>query len=238
MARLKRFLWRGKLRKAATILVGGFVVLVIISSIASAFQGEGKSLPPASQPDATSTKVATPEATKTVKPTSPPKPSSTPEPPNAPRSTATAKPANTPKPPELTTAECDYLAEIVNNYTTPLSGSISRFVDLTNQAASDPTLIFDSEWKIRVATELAIWSVSRDQFDSVTPPSSLAAVHDKFLDALTHLDSVGTLFAEGVDEIDPDKISQATDKMSEVTALLSEAADLIDQFNTQHSRGC
>lgn len=63
MDQLKGFLWRGKLRKAATILIGGFVVLVIISGVVGAFQEEGKGSPPASEPEATSTKVDTPEPT-------------------------------------------------------------------------------------------------------------------------------------------------------------------------------
>ncbi len=92
MDRLKQFLWRGRLRKAATIVVGPFVVLVIISAIASAFQEEDKSTPPASQPEATARKVSTPEPTATAQLASTPDPTNTPLP----------KPTDTPLPPPPT----------------------------------------------------------------------------------------------------------------------------------------
>ncbi|MCH7812277.1 MAG: hypothetical protein IH958_06570, partial [Chloroflexi bacterium] len=70
MERLKKFLWRGKLRKAATIVISGFVVLVVIGAIASAFEEEkedDKSAPPAVSRSETST----PEPTETPEPTTP-----------------------------------------------------------------------------------------------------------------------------------------------------------------------
>jgi hypothetical protein len=159
----------------------------------------------------------------------------------APQPTETPEPTRTPEPatpPRLTAEECDYLTEVAEEYATPLSESLPKFVDLSYQAASDPMLIFDNEWKIEVATELATWSVSRERFAAMTPPSSLAGFHAKFLDALTRLDSAGTLFAEGVDEVDPDKINRASAQMNEGTALLDEANDLLTQFQSEHSGGC
>lgn len=78
MSRVKDFLWRGKLRKAATILVGGFIVLIIIGAIASAFEEEkenGASAPPA----ALRSETSTPEPTKAAEPTSTPRPTATPK---------------------------------------------------------------------------------------------------------------------------------------------------------------
>jgi hypothetical protein len=134
--------------------------------------------------------------------------------------------------------ECDYLTEVAEEYATPLSESLPRFVNLSYQAASDPTLIFDDEWRMEVVIELAIWSVSRERFAAMTPPSSLASFHAKFLDALTRLQMAGNLFAEGVDEVDAEKISRASAQMSAGTALLDEASDLLTQFRSEHSSGC
>jgi hypothetical protein len=71
MSQLNKFLRRARLRRAATILVGGFLVLLIISTIASTCD---KGPPP---PEATSTKVKTPEPTQTVRPTNTPPPPAT-----------------------------------------------------------------------------------------------------------------------------------------------------------------
>ena len=103
MERLKRVLWRGKLRKAATIVVGGFVVLVVIGAIASAFEEEkedDKSAPPA----ALRSETSTPEPTEAAEPTRTPKstatatPAKTPTATNTPAPTETPVPTKTPKP--------------------------------------------------------------------------------------------------------------------------------------------
>ena len=75
MKRLLRFLWRGKLRKAATVVVGTFVVLIVIGAIASAFEEEDKtSTPPASS----LSEITTPEPTETAESTEMLEPTKTP----------------------------------------------------------------------------------------------------------------------------------------------------------------
>ena len=107
ISRLKNFLWRGKLRKIATIVVAAFVVLIVIGVIANALENEKEG---DGSTEALRSEVTTPEPAETAEPTN------TAEPPATVKRTATQVPPAATAVPLNERTEAEAIRQTVQQY--------------------------------------------------------------------------------------------------------------------------
>ena len=157
-----------------------------------------------------------PSGAQLLTPTPTPRPTSTPTP---------APPTPTPEPtptPGLSADEQAYLAVVVDQLER-MYDSLQRFSDPLNEAQRDPYVILDPGWKLKVATELAIWQATYNEAKNLTPPPRFAAFHQTYVSALEQFSLAADDFAYGVDHLDPGRINAAASRLQEGTRLLQEA---------------
>lgn len=107
-----------------------------------------------------------------------------------------------------------------------MEGSLNRFGDLMG----DPQ-IFTDAWMIDVAVELVTWDSTYDEAMAITPPSRFAEFHAVYVEALGNVSEAGDLFAQGIDNFDPELINQAAEKLNRGTVLLEEAARMLNELS-------
>jgi hypothetical protein len=143
----------------------------------------------------------------------------------SPTSTSTARHTNTPKPtatPGLTRAEQRYIGEaldIVEQYP-PLYNDFSVYA---NEASRNPALILDDDWRLEVVTILAQLTMLNEEVRSLEYPQSCADIQTHLVDMADHSDRFVSLTAEGIDEMNGDKLISAAHELD----LASEEADKI-----------
>lgn len=120
-------------------------------------------------------------------------------------------------------AEALAYAAILEEQSRTMGDSLNRAADLFENP-----LLFDDNWIISVATELAIWRITYDEARALTPPEEFGGVHDKWLQSLSSFDSAATNIANGIDNLDADEIDRGAAKMLEGAALLAEATQELE----------
>ena len=125
----------------------------------------------------------------------------------------------------LTTADYIVNDELFTEYTNELhlqteelGGSLTHFRELT----SNPQ-INDENWRLKVATTLAIWQVIYSEAQAMTPPPSLQGFHAKYVEALGRFDSAADDLANGIQNHDQELIDRASDKIHEANMLMADA---------------
>jgi hypothetical protein len=108
----------------------------------------------------------------------------------------------------------------VMSQSSALSVSMGRFAVL----AQNPQF-FDGQWKIEVATELAVWQATYREAQAMAPPSGYEAFHRKYMAALSRFDAAASKVARGLDTVNPDLIEDASADMDAGTRLIDEAMD-------------
>lgn len=96
--------------------------------------------------------------------------------------------------------------------------------------------IGNDDWALDIAVQLAKQRALYDEAREIDPPSSMANIHYKYMQAMNHSEAANHLIARWLDE--PDNLNlleQATTEMLTCGQLLEEATSLIDVFN--ESRG-
>jgi hypothetical protein len=131
--------------------------------------------------------------------------------------------------PQITSDEQAYAITIAN-HADILSETFTELAGLM----ANPQL-GDDEWTLNVATQLAIIRLLYDEAIEVTPPSSMANIHQKYVQAMSHYEAATHLIAQGIDELDPSLIDQATEELLRGGQLINEATQLIDEFTRAHS---
>lgn len=157
--------------------------------------------------------TATARSTKTVVPsTSAPAIADTPAPTETPEPTATAVATETPDSGELTAEEQVYrdsVLEISDSY----SQALTLFSEQMLAAGEDVTLLANEDWIIRTATALALLSVAGEEVRELEPSQRFGVLNDYLLEAAGHFDQVVILLPEGIDELDAEKMNQASEEM-------------------------
>ena len=135
-------------------------------------------------------------------------------------------PTNTPIPPTPTpgfSAEEQAYALTVAEITADYADSFNKVSALTIEAGENAWLILNDEWKLEMAVGLAIWQICGDRIRALKAPSRLQGIHQNLVEATKHIDRAGTLLAQGIDEIDADKINGATEEMLLGNAYINQA---------------
>jgi hypothetical protein len=103
----------------------------------------------------------------------------------------------------LSDSEMQYV-KVVQDQAGQLSESMQRFHDL----AANPE-VFDDDWKLNLAKELAIWQIIYSDAQKLQPSARLAAVQDCWIGALRDLNNAASEIASGLDHSDVEEINVA-----------------------------
>ena len=123
---------------------------------------------------------------------------------------------------EVTPSEKAYAITIVDH-----SSRVSETMYKLGDLMSDPQ-IGDDKWTIDVAVQLAMMKVLYDEAMEIDPPSSMANIHYKYVQAMKHLDTAADLIPQGIDQLDANLINQATAELLIATQLINETGGLIE----------
>ena len=97
--------------------------------------------------------------------------------------------------------------------------------------------IGDAQWTFNVAVQLALIQAVYDEAIAIDPPSSMAHIHDKYVQAVEHYETATQLIKQGIDEVNVNLIEQATVELftGTGTQLLTESIELLNEFILAHS---
>lgn len=161
------------------------------------------------------TVTATPRPTHT---TIPP----TPTPDDAATATAAAEEAAA----DEVAAELAYRAEMIEigeEYVLSLEGIAKQ----SGLASDDPTVIIDNDWKVDTVVYLTMLKLANDRVRGLEPPARFADAHAEMLTAADHFDLSVQYYAEGVDELDANKLDLAATNMQLGNEAVRRAADIL-----------
>jgi hypothetical protein len=127
-------------------------------------------------------------------------------------------------PAPITAAEQAYASAVAEQATT-LAGVLTKLGDLLQNYQ-----LGDDEWAINVATQLAVIRLVYDEAMAMSPPSSMAEIHSKYTQGLTHYNTMTELLAQGIDALDTDLVEQAATEMNIGTVYITEATNLMNDF--------
>ena len=121
----------------------------------------------------------------------------------------------------------DGVVSIANTY----GSAFDQIGDLFTAAGSTPTLILTDDWKIQVAVQLALLQAAGNDVRNLQAPPSMQPVQEAFLKAARYYDSATVLIAEGIDDLDAQKLSQAIEQMEAGNQAIDTASSLAKQFS-------
>jgi hypothetical protein len=131
--------------------------------------------------------------------------------------------------PEFTSSETRYATEVAaisSDYSTLLF----EFSVLSEAVGEDVSLVWDENWILETATVLVGMSELNDDIRELDAPHRFEAVQVHLLTAARHIDRFVALYADGVDEMDPDKIYQATEEMNLANEAITKANARINEL--------
>jgi len=99
---------------------------------------------------------------------------------------------------------------------------------------SQNPLFGNDDWTLKMGAQLAIIQSEYTTAKAMTLPNSLKSIHSKYLEGLSHYNSMTSLLAKGIDNSNSDLISKAADEMAKGSACVIEAVALIDEFNQKN----
>ena len=134
-----------------------------------------------------------------------------------------------PKLPALTASEQNYAATMAD-HTARVVEALDNITDLVRNPQ-----IFDDDWIWDLAIELTVIELLYDEALEMEPPSSMAAIHYKYTQAMSHLDNYVDLVTEGIGALDADLLEQATSELEVATEYIVETTELMEDFLAAHS---
>ena len=133
-----------------------------------------------------------------------------------------------------TSTETPCLTISEQNYNATLANHASRVGEESIELAyllEEPQMEND-EWRIDVDTKLTTIRMLYDEALEIEPTSSMAHIHDKYLQAMYHYDIAIELIAEGIDTQNSNLLDQAVSEMELGIEDMEEATRLMDDFIT------
>jgi hypothetical protein len=113
------------------------------------------------------------------------------------------------------------MSDIAETYESALLGLATQ----STEAGTDPLLIFNDDWLIKTGVYLAGLTLAGESLRELDPPERFHEVHEDMLEAAGYFDLVVKYYAEGVDEVDPDKLNLASTNMLLGAESVSTATD-------------
>ncbi|MCZ7568843.1 MAG: thermonuclease family protein [Ardenticatenaceae bacterium] len=175
-----------------------------------------------------------PAATKTPRPTWTRRPLDTPTrvPTNTrvPTDTPAPTPTSTPEPsptatntPSVDPSESAYIQAVIE-LSESYAEAWTKASELATTVGSDVSLIFDQDWRTEMAVALGTVKANNARVRQLEAPARFAEVHAELLVAAAHYDRAVDLFAEGIDELNADKMTRAAAEIEIGNAAINRAA--------------
>jgi len=134
-----------------------------------------------------------------------------------------------PELPALTASEQNYAATIADH-----GERVGEAMSNLSVLMGNPQIGYD-EWTIDVATEVTIIRLLYEEAQEIEPPSSMAHIHNNYMQAMWHYDRAMDFLVEGIDALDADLIDQATSEIEVATEYINEVAEQTADFVAAHS---
>lgn len=146
-----------------------------------------------------------------------------------PTATTTTTPATTT--PQMTLEEQTYKIIIENRISI-----INQALDAIRELMAN-SQISDSQWRVNVFVQLAMIQSLYDDAVQMSPPVSMADIHDKYVQAVEQYKTTTHLLTQGIEELDVTLIEQATVGLftGTGTQLLIETIELLNEFIAAHA---
>ncbi len=208
-------------RVALWVALGGALVAIVFCiGIIAVNGGSG---PPATVAEDSAAPVGAEEEVDVLGelPTVIPSPTEPPTPTNTPVPTRTPQPSATPDP------LGDYRVEVLTQVFPPWLEGIEQISELSGEASVSPLLIVDDEWRLDMTVALATITIANEALREIDPTEAAQEIHTVLLEAATELDLMVALMAQGIDEINTDKISAASEAMTRASEHIDRATELI-----------
>lgn len=154
-----------------------------------------------------------------------------------PETSSPATTESTPSP-EVTNGEEQALTPAEEAYLSTSIDQIGTMVEALSELSgllSNPNF-FSEDWIWETATQLVIIQTVYYRAIELDAPDSLADFHYKYVQAMEHYYMMTELLTAGIDQLDSDLIEEATAEMEAGTQLISEATQLMEEFNERHGR--
>lgn len=141
------------------------------------------------------------------------------------KNTNTPLPAETPTPsatPTITPTPDPYFllaSEKFSNY----QNYYNEFNEYQQEAAADPSLILDRDWKIKMSLTLRNLKISADELANLQPTPVFAQFHAFMQNAAEETHLMADAYALGIDYLDPQSIKQANIHLKNLTFYLKTA---------------
>lgn len=114
-------------------------------------------------------------------------------------------------------------------------GNIGEAMTAISGLMGEPK-IGDETWTLQVAAQLAVISVTHDTLSDMDVPAEMADVHESLLDATGDLQEAAHLTAEGIDELDLEKLNQAAELITQGNQKTNRTTELMTQ-RTEELKG-
>jgi len=134
-----------------------------------------------------------------------------------------------PELPSLTASERNYVAAM-EDHISQLDEAMSNL----NVLMTNPLIGYD-EWTIDVATEVTVIRLLYVEAQEIEPPSSMAHIHDNYMQAMWHFNRATDFLVEGIDTLNADLLNQAASELLTGAEYMDEAAEQTEDFFTAHS---
>lgn len=150
----------------------------------------------------------------------------------APAATATPLPTPVPAPTNTTSV----LGVRENLYVIRVDGivdgydfTLKKIDDLINQANGDVALLKDRAWIVEMTTAITLLRSTSDEVGALSAPPLFADAHAILLDAAAAFTGAADLLAEGVDQLNTDRLDQAFAQITTGSTLLTRAQNAVEE---------
>jgi len=129
----------------------------------------------------------------------------------------------------LTASEQNYATTIADH-----SSQVGEAMSNLSILLANPQIGYD-EWTIDVAVEVTVIRLLYEEAQEIEPPSSMAHIHENYIQAMWHYNRAMDFLVEGIDTLDADLIDQATSELETGTEYIDEATEQTEDFVASHS---
>lgn len=126
----------------------------------------------------------------------------------------------------MTAEEYIYLSKL-DDISASIADALTNTSDMMDLAAIDPTLWFDVNWKVAVATQLTVVRIAAGDMREIIPSARIETCHSKLLISADYYDGYVDKFAEGMDNSNTATVKSAIDDLNAATSMLERAKDCL-----------
>lgn len=106
--------------------------------------------------------------------------------------------------------------------------SLTQIDQLIADAQADPTALEDQEWIIQMTTMITLLRSAGDELESLTPPALFNNVQTQLTQAATAYDNAADLLAAGIDQLQVETLTTATEQINTGDQALTAAQAAIE----------